>query len=147
MQDDGYDFEVHFIGEGEDRPRLESLILELGLSDRVSLLGFQNPPYPEMAKADLFVSTSLSEGYPLNICEALCLGLPIVATRCAGIEEILGKDGRAGMIAEQSEESIFSCICRMMQDDDLRKMYAENALKRAGDLQPEGIMQEIYDVL
>ena len=147
LQEDGFDFEVHFIGDGEERESLEQLACQLHIVDRIKFLGFQNPPYPEMAKADLFVSTSLTEGYPVNICEALCLGLPIVATRCTGTVEILGEKNEYGLITDQTEESIYVKIREMLTDETLRCDYANRALQRAEEFRIDKAMQDIYSVL
>lgn len=88
----GKPFEVWIIGEGPDRPKLERQIIELGLENIVKLKGFHQPPYELMAQADVFVSTSEAESFGLVIAEALCLGLPVVATLTSGSEELLSSN-------------------------------------------------------
>lgn len=147
LKDDGLQFQVHFIGDGREREYLQELITSLSLTDNVKLMGFKNPPYFEMAKADLFVSTSIAEGYPINICEAICLGLPIVATRCAGTTEILNEGDDFALLAEQNEDSIYSCVKRMMLDDDLRNECRNKTLKAAERFNIQKTMREIYQLL
>ena len=147
LKDDGFSFQVNFIGEGEERGNLQQLINSLELDDCVSLLGFKKPPYSIMAKADLFVSTSFTEGYPVNICEALCLGLPVVATRCTGTTEILGENGEYGLVAEQNEDSIFECIKSMIIDGNLLESYKQKAMTASQKFSIEKTMGEIYEVL
>lgn len=74
--------DVHLVifGEGSERPRLEALIVELGLSGRVHLPGFDPDPAAALAAMDLFVSSSHWEGLPLAVLEALLAGTPVVAT-------------------------------------------------------------------
>lgn len=84
------------IGEGEDRPALESLMRELGVEEHVQLPGFVGNPFSYMAHAALFVLSSRWEGLPTVLIEAMCCGAPIVATDCpSGPREILA-DGRYG---------------------------------------------------
>lgn len=84
------------LGEGKDRSVLESLLAELGLSERVLLAGFQANPYAWLARADLFVLSSAWEGSPNALTEALALGVPCVSTRCpSGPDELLA-GGRFG---------------------------------------------------
>ena len=147
LKNDGLDFKVLFLGEGPERERLQSLISELALDDVVSLLGFKSPPYPEMAKADLFVSTSIAEGYPVNICEAICLGLPIVATRCTGTTEILTDGGDFALLAEQNDDSIYECVKKMMVDNEFRQKCRANALRASSRFSIEKTMNEIYQLL
>ncbi len=78
------------LGEGLERPYLERLITELGIGDSVALLGFQDNPYKFMKKADLFVMSSIFEGLPTVLLEAMAIGTPIVSTDCpSGPAELL----------------------------------------------------------
>ncbi len=84
------------LGEGKARPRLEALIAELGLSERVALVGFQHNPYAFLARAALFVLSSAWEGSPNVLTEAMALGIPVVSTDCpSGPAEVLD-GGRFG---------------------------------------------------
>lgn len=87
---DKVDARLVILGEGEQRAQLESLIQELALQDRVSLPGFVNNPYPYMARAAVYVLSSMWEGLPNALIEAMALGAPVVATDCeSGPREIL----------------------------------------------------------
>jgi glycosyltransferase involved in cell wall biosynthesis len=86
------------LGDGEDRPQLESVVAELGLNDCVTLPGFAANPYNYVAKAAVFVLSSMSEALPTGLIEALAIGVPIVATDClSGPREIL-HNGRFGTL-------------------------------------------------
>lgn len=85
------------LGDGRLRRGLIELAESLGLQDFVDLPGFVDNPYSFIARADVFVLSSLFEGLPNVLLEALAVGTPIVATDCrTGPREILrdGKDGR-----------------------------------------------------
>jgi len=86
------------LGEGENRPALQSLIKQLGLEQDVNLMGFVQNPYPYMAQASLFVLPSRWEGLPTVLVEALYLGIPIVATDCPGGSREILKDGQFGRL-------------------------------------------------
>lgn len=84
------------LGEGGDRPQLEAQICAAGLQEVVSLPGFTENPYAYMARARVFVLSSLWEGLPTVLVEALYCGAGLVATDCpSGPREILahGKYG------------------------------------------------------
>lgn len=79
------------------KPQLEALVRELGLENEVALPGFVENPYNYMAKADVFVLSSIYEGFGNVVAEALATGTSVVSTNCeSGPAEILenGKYGR-----------------------------------------------------
>ena len=85
------------LGEGSERGSLEALVAALGLEDSVSLPGFAINPFAYMTRAGVFVLSSLSEGSPGALIQALACGAPVVATDCQnGPREILdgGRYGR-----------------------------------------------------
>lgn len=84
------------LGGGPERARLEALADNLGIASDVAFLGHVENPYAYMARSDLFVLSSLWEGFPNVLAEALTVGVPIVSTACPhGPEEIL-KQGEYG---------------------------------------------------
>jgi glycosyltransferase involved in cell wall biosynthesis len=85
------------LGEGSQRPRLQSVIAALGVADDVYLAGYTENPFSWMARASLFVLSSAWEGLPAVLIEAMACGCPVVSTDCpSGPSEILeyGKYGR-----------------------------------------------------
>lgn len=75
------DLRLYIIGDGEDRTALEEQITRLSLEGKVTLLGNQQNPFCYMKEMDAFVSTSRYEGQPLNIMEAMAVGLPTYCTK------------------------------------------------------------------
>lgn len=81
------------LGEGEERNQLSRLVSELGLSERVFMIGFVGNPFAYMKQAGVFVLSSRYEGLPNAMLQALALGTPVVATDCpSGPREILEGD-------------------------------------------------------
>lgn len=81
------------LGEGPQRGMLENLASELGVADRVLMPGFMQTPQQVLQAADVYVSSSLWEGYPMTLIEAYASGLPVVARACNfGPEEIVTPD-------------------------------------------------------
>lgn len=96
------------VGNGPDREKLQKLVDNENLNERVSFLGHQKNPYPYFAKSDLFVLSSTREGLPTVIIEALAFGLKIVSTDCqSGPREILN-NGKYGRLVEQSNSFALS---------------------------------------
>ena len=75
------DLRLYIIGDGPDRPALEEQRERLGLRDKVTFLGNQPNPFRYMARMDAFLSTSRYEGQPLNIMEAMAVGLPLYCSK------------------------------------------------------------------
>ncbi|HKQ53075.1 MAG TPA: glycosyltransferase [Pyrinomonadaceae bacterium] len=128
------------IGEGEQRPFLEKKIKRLGLQDCVRLLGFQQNPFKYMAAADLFVLSSLFEGFGNVIVEAMACGVPVVATDCPfGPREIIA-DGENGiLVAPASAAALADGIVRVLRDDELTKRLARGGRARAHDFDARAI--------
>ena len=97
LRDRGVDFKCLIAGEGTERRKLESLIREHRLQDRVTLLGHIDQPAMDSLylHADLFVLTSRSEGIPLVLMEAMARGRVVIAPAITGIPELVvaGKTG------------------------------------------------------
>jgi len=84
------DAKLAILGEGPMRQNLEHLVEELGVGERVSLLGFQSNPLPFMRHATAFVLSSVHEGFGNVLVEALACGVPVISTDCPhGPAEIL----------------------------------------------------------
>src|SRR5208337_1256707 len=96
---DGYDAALLVVGEGNQREKLEALLTELGRGDRIRLLGFQSDVVPLYEAMDLFVLSSLSEGLPNVVLEAMALEVPVVATQIAGIPRLI-EDGKNGLLVD-----------------------------------------------
>lgn len=75
------DLRLYIIGDGPDRPALEEQRQRPGLADKVTFLGNQPNPFRYMARMDAFLSTSRYEGQPLNIMEAMAVGLPLYCAK------------------------------------------------------------------
>jgi GalNAc-alpha-(1->4)-GalNAc-alpha-(1->3)-diNAcBac-PP-undecaprenol alpha-1,4-N-acetyl-D-galactosaminyltransferase len=95
---------LHIAGEGPERPALEALITELGIGDRVQLLGRVDDLRARMTRAACFVLSSRFEGFPNVLLEALACGTPVVSTDCrSGPADIL-LDSRAGILVPVDDE-------------------------------------------
>lgn len=106
LQSEGYLFDLWILGDGPERKSLSNLAAKLPQKDSVFFGGFQNNPYPYMHAADIFVCSSLVEGYSLVIGEALILGRQIVATDCCETREAL-QGGKYGILTGNNEESLY----------------------------------------
>jgi glycosyltransferase involved in cell wall biosynthesis len=122
------------VGEGEERSALEKRIKRRRLNGHVRLLGFKSNPFKYMAAADVFVLSSLFEGFGNVIVEAMACGAPVVATDCPyGPREIIS-DGQNGMLVPPANASALAeAILRVLSDEVLSKRLSSEGKKRAED--------------
>lgn len=102
------DIELIILGDGPLRTELESLVMSLGLEDKVRFLGFVQNPFPFIASACCFVSTSISEGCPNAILQALVFNVPIIASKNQGDSQYLLDNGKFGRLVEIGDVTSFS---------------------------------------
>ncbi len=124
------------LGEGTERPRLEALVQKLGIAADVALPGFVANPYAYMAKASAFVLSSLFEGLPTVLIEAMAAGAPVVSTDCeSGPSEILarGQYGRLVPVGSSGEmaEAILATLDAPADSKVLQQRATEFSLEKA----------------
>lgn len=118
---------------GENRRRLERLISDLGLNDRVHLLGWVDDVPSLLRALDLLVSPSRSEPFGLSIVEGMACGVPMIATMSEGAREIL-EDGVTGqLLPSGNPEELAGAIVRLLDDGERRKSLSDRALRVVRD--------------
>jgi glycosyltransferase involved in cell wall biosynthesis len=117
----GVDAELIVIGEGDERPRLEALIAQLRRGDRIRLFGYR-PDVRDLFEAlDVFALSSLREGLPNVLLEAMALEVPVLATRIAGVPGLID-DGVNGLLVRPgSVEELTRGLGRLLGDAELRQ--------------------------
>lgn len=121
-------YKVLIAGEGEDKEKLDNLVKENGLRDRVIFLGKRgHDELPEILQAsEVFVRASLSEGLGNSFLEAMACGLPIIGTRVGGIPDFL-IDGETGVFCEvRNPESLAKAAQRIQTEPGLRDTLIKN---------------------
>ena len=116
---------VHFVlvGDGELRPHIKAQISKYGLEDVFTLTG-QRKDIPRLLKAfDIFVLTSLWEGLPNVIMEAMCARLPVVATDVGGVPELINHGENGFLVPPNDTSSMVRAIKRLIDDQELRSRF------------------------
>ncbi|HUG54695.1 MAG TPA: GT4 family glycosyltransferase PelF, partial [Vicinamibacteria bacterium] len=106
------------VGDGEERAALERLSSSLGLAGAVSFLGWRTDlesVYPDL---DVVVNSSLNEGTPVALIEALAAGRPVVATRVGGTPDLLGGGARGTLVPASDPGALATAILDTLADPD-----------------------------
>jgi glycosyltransferase involved in cell wall biosynthesis len=108
------------VGDGPDRSSISAAVAAAGLGDRVELLGDRGDVRDLLARSDIFVLATLSEGMPLALLEAMAEGLPAVASSVGGVPEIV-QDGENGLLVPAGDApALARALQRLLADADLR---------------------------
>lgn len=161
------------VGKDYDNNRLSVLIDELGLAESVLLLGYQKNPFKYVSRSCVYVLSSLFEGFPNVLAEAMCTGVPVIATDCkTGPREILYSNTDINLIAVNAEDADFGvlvpplsneenfdgkidegekvlagAIIEMLSDSEKQAYYKEKAPLRAAYFNYDAIKRRWIDVI
>jgi glycosyltransferase involved in cell wall biosynthesis len=132
LRDSCYDMQLLIAGEGPERPYLERYIKELDLSQHVKLLGVRNAE-KFLKEIDIFSMSSVREGIPVALLEAMAHGLPVVVTNVGGVSEVI-EDGMDGLLCPPSQpKALAENITKIIDDHALRTKLGTNAIQKIHD--------------
>lgn len=104
------------VGDGDIKPKLENLVAELGLQQRVCFAGFQSEAYRFHKIIDVFLLSSFSEGASMTLLEAMSFSKPVVATDVGGNPEIIQNNDN-GFLVESDNSEHFAQQCMVLLND------------------------------
>ena len=131
------------IGDGEQKSMILDLIDRYGIKDKIDLLGIQHNPYPYINAADLFVLSSLYEGFPTIVIESLLSQTPVLATDVAGVKEQI-LETEQGWIVDNTLEALQQKMLVVSQDIEQIKSF--KAKLRNYHYPNEVILKSYYDI-
>ncbi|TWU03558.1 GDP-mannose-dependent alpha-(1-6)-phosphatidylinositol monomannoside mannosyltransferase [Neorhodopirellula pilleata] len=135
------------IGEGPERGTIEALRAELGLNDRIHLLGNRSDTPRLLSACDIFTLCSLNEASPVSILEALACQTPVVATDVGSIGETV-IDGQTGrLVPSQDVDAFAGAIADLLADPQLRRAMGERGRQLVMDTGSLTSMVNGYDQL
>ena len=119
LQRRGYDFEVQIVGDGPLHESLQQQAQDLGIADRVELMGYSANISGVLANATFLVHTSDNEGYPNVVMEAMACGRAVVATDAGDVPSLVD-DGKTGFIVPRGDEAtLLARMVTLITDYDL----------------------------
>ena len=138
---------LNIFGEGDQRQTLEQLIDGLDLKGSVFLRGYSDKIELEYAQNSILLSTSVTEGFPLNVLEGLAAGLPVIAFDLPSLQDIV-LDGETGyLVEENSMDNYLTCMKQLANDIKLRKKMSDTCKMVAQKYSKDTIMKKWMDIL
>ena len=123
--------ELLIVGDGPERASLEHQARRLGVAEKVTFAGRcgEHETLDHIARSDVLVLSSFMEGLPIVLMEAMAIGTPVVASRVAGIPELV-EDGKTGLLFAPSDwGGLETSLRRLVADDGLRAQLADAAMR------------------
>lgn len=118
------------VGDGERRVELEAMVRELGMGERVGFSGYQTDLPQVYAGLDILVLSSLFEGLPNVLLEAMACGKPVVATSVGGVPEVV-ENGITGLIVSPNNyRELAQSLKKLLENKSLRMRMGKNGRKR-----------------
>lgn len=124
---DKLDARLIIVGDGAERPRLEQMVQDLDIQQKVIFTGWADNPFNYLAKMDIFVLPSLWEGFPNVVLEAMACGIPVIASEASGGIRELIDDGINGLLIPSGSPSdiTISIYSLLLQKEKRQKMIEE----------------------
>ncbi len=137
---------LFIIGEGELRDELLELTKVLNLTDHISFLGLKINVPSILKNFDLFVLSSLWEGLPTVVMEAMVCSVPVIATNIPGTRELI-EDGKTGFLVDpQDVDGLASKMIEVLQNESLRISVSEKAFNQVQKFDMDEICKEYLKV-
>lgn len=125
------DFRAVIIGDGEEKDKLNMQIQKRGLSNKVHLAGFMPDAKKYLSGFDIFALSSVKEGLPYVLMEAMHAGLPIVATRVGGVPDMI-EHGRSGlMVSPRNTSHLAEALGYLLRESKKRQTFGVRAQEKA----------------
>ena len=127
------EWQLDLVGDGPLLDRTHSLAVSLGIAERVHFLGYQPDPERVLARAQVFVLSSRSEGLPRSVLEAMRAGLSVVASGVGGVPEAVS-DGVSGLLVLPGRPAeLAAALRRLLEDHNLRVRLGFEARRAYAD--------------
>lgn len=118
LRESGYSFNCLILGDGDEFEKLQNMIFQYKLDDRIQMLGRVSNPFPYMKQSDWFLCPSSRESFALTLLESTALGTPVITTECGGPEDVIER-GKYGILTENSSEGVYSGMKKVLDDPSL----------------------------
>lgn len=149
LSDELLNYNLIIYGEGEDREKLQRIIKEKKLENRIFLPGNIKDVKEKIFDAKMFVLSSDYEGMPNALMEAMALGIPVIATDCpcGGPKFLIDNNNNGILIDVGDKEQLKNAILKIIKDTEFSKKISHNAIEISQKLAPEKINKKWEDFI
>ncbi len=144
IKNDYPNIKVLLAGKDNSNGKLEELVIEEGLQDNIIILGNRDDVGKLLSITDIYLATSLREGLPVNIMEAMYKKLPIIAMNNRGHRALI-ENGKSGIIIE-NEKMMKEKIIELIEDKNFRKQLGDEAFKTSKKYSIEKVIIEMENI-
>ena len=138
------EWNVRLYGEGEDREKLEQLVMEKGVGNQILFMGQVSDVSEKIKKASIFVLPSRCEGMPNALIEAMTLGLAVISTDCpcGGPADLIQNGENGILIKVDDKEGLREALIKLMEDESYRMLLSERASDISEKLHPDIVNEQ-----
>jgi glycosyltransferase involved in cell wall biosynthesis len=143
-QEIGEDVRLLLVGDGPLRGELQRQADESGLHENFLITGYLKNARDLLGFADIYAISSLTEGLPITLLEAMASKTPVIATAVGGIPYVVQDEREALLVKPQDVQALAQAIIKLIRDDSLAACLAENALLKVAEEYSSNLMAEKY---
>jgi len=143
------DVRLRLVGDGPKRESIERLARDRGLRDRIDFTGYIEGPerlQAQFYESDVFVLSSIAEGFPRVLNEALAAGIPIVSTDVGGIPVVLEHGEHSLLVNPRSDRELAEAVERVLTDADLRERLVRRGQELSMKLNGDPVSQHLHAI-
>lgn len=144
LLEDGKNHQLVFVGDGDERQKMNELINKLHVNHSVILVGRKSNPYPYIKNSKFLVISSFTEAMPVVAMEALCLGVPVISS-FEPVKELFGNE-LCGITTKGDDDSLYEGIKKALSSEEYYCELKSGAEKRSSFFSSERMIQEVEDL-
>lgn len=142
IHEDGLNINLYLLGQGPLLGECKKIANQEKIKEQVLFLGYQENPYKYVKNSDLFVCSSLQEGFSTAVTESLIVGTPVITTMCSGMEELLGSNEEYGVIVDNDENALYERIKQIITTENELYELSERAKLRGSYFNKDYLLKE-----
>jgi len=144
LKDKHKKLKLSVIGDGSERQKLEEYVHQIHLEEEIAFLGAKNDIAEQLKDLDVFILSSIAEGIPITLIEAMSCGLPTVTTDVGGIPEVVLDNQTGILVSPKQAEQMADALLKYIDHPNLRLKHGKAGRKRIIDHFSLDVMVENY---